>query len=150
MLPYWIPCGSPLLGGISWFRMGSICLYVLWIGCGCLGVIRTSSSEGMPRVARSCPQSDLLWPSGSISRKQKGILFGSSLRETAAFKADVRPDRAILGIGRSIVTSSGCVSLAINRDDQAEVALMRGCNILRWRSSHDLLRRNMWDLGISL
>ena len=47
----------------------------------------------------------------------------SYLRETAAFKANVRPARAILGIGRSSVTSSGWASLDVNRDDPMEAAL---------------------------
>jgi hypothetical protein len=103
--------------------MGRICLSVLWIGCGCLGVIRSFSSEVKPRVARSCTPSSLLWPPGLISRKEKGIVVGSSLRETDAFKAVVRHARAILGIRKSSVISSGWTSLEVNPDDQVEVAL---------------------------
>ena len=103
--------------------MGRICLSVLWIGCVCLGVIRSFSSEGRPRVARSCPPSGLLWPPWLISRKEKGIVVGSSLGEIVAFKAIVRHARAILSIGKSSITSSGWASLDIDRDDPVEVAL---------------------------
>jgi len=96
---------------------------MLWIGCGCLGVIKTSSSEGRPRVARYCPPTGLLCPSGLISLKEKGIVVRSSLRETAAFKAVVRLDGAIIGIDMNSVTSSGWASLDVNRDDLVEVAL---------------------------
>ncbi len=123
LLPCWSPCGSPPLGGISWFRMDRICLSMLWIGCGCLGVIQTSSLEGRPRVARSCPPTGLLWPPGLISRKEKGIGVRSSPKETDAFKAVVRPAVAILGTGRNRVTSSGWASLDVSRDDPVEVAL---------------------------
>ena len=81
-------------------------------------MIRTSSLEGRPRVARSCPLTSLLWPSGLISRKEKGIVVRSSPKETDAFKAVV-----ILGTGRNSVTSSGWASLDVNRDDPMEVAL---------------------------
>ena len=84
---------------------------------------RTSSSEDGPRVARSCPPTGLLWPSGLISRKEKGRVAGFSPRETVAFKAVVKPAGATLGIGKDRVTSSGWASLDINRDDPVEVAL---------------------------
>jgi hypothetical protein len=69
------------------------------------------------------PPTGLLWPSGLISPKEKGIVVGSSLRETASFKAVVRHVGANLGIGKSSATSSGWASLDINRDDPMEVAL---------------------------
>ncbi len=123
LLPCWSPSGSPPLGGISWFRMGRICVSMWWIGCGCLGVIHTSSLEERPRVARSCPPAGLLWPSGLISPKEKGIFVRSSPKETDVFKVVVRPAGAILGTGRNSVTSSGWASLDVNRDDLVEVAL---------------------------
>jgi hypothetical protein len=57
------------------------------------------------------------------SLKEKGIVVRSSLRETADFKAVVRPAGEILGIGRNNVTSSVWASLNVNRDDPVEVAL---------------------------
>ena len=123
LLPCWSPCGSPLLGGILWCRMCRICLSMVLIGCGCLGVIHTSSLEGRPRVARSCPRTCLLWPSGLISRKERGIVVRASPRETDAFKAVVRHVEAILGICKNSITSSGWASLGVNRDDPVEVAL---------------------------
>ena len=59
-----------------------------------------------------------------ISLKEKGIVVRSSLRETVAFKADVKPAGAIIGIGRNSVTSSGWAYLDVNRDDLVEVALV--------------------------
>ena len=84
---------------------------------------RTSSSEDWPRFARSCPPTGLLWPSGLISRKEKGRVAGFSPRETVAFKAVVKPAGATLGIGKNRVISSGWASLDVNRDDPVEVAL---------------------------
>jgi hypothetical protein len=84
---------------------------------------RTSSSEDGPRVARSCPPTGLLWPSGFISRGEKGIIAKSSPRKTVAFKAVVKPAGATLGIGKNSVTSLGWASLDVNRDDPVEVAL---------------------------
>ena len=95
----------------------------VWIGCGFLGMTRTSSSEDMPRVARSCPPTGLIWPSGLISREEKDIIAVFSPRETAAFKAVVKPAGATLGIGKNRVTSPGWASLDVNRDDPVEVAL---------------------------
>jgi hypothetical protein len=103
--------------------MDLIWLSVLWFGCGFLGMTRTSSSEDGPRVARFCPPTGLLWPSGLISREEKGTIAGFSPRETAAFKAVVKLAGATLGIGKNRVTSSGWASLDVNRDDPVEVAL---------------------------
>ncbi len=133
--------------------MGRICLSVLWIGCGCLQVIRSFSSEVKPPVTRSCPPSDLLWPPGLISRKEKGIVVGSSLRETAAFKAVLRHARANLGIGKISVTSSGWASLDVNRDDPVEVAL--AARLHHYAMAHVAGSASkkyvvMWDRGISL
>ncbi len=95
----------------------------VWIGCGFLGITRTSSSEDGPRVARSCPPTSLLWPSGLISREEKDRIAVISPRETAAFKAVVKPAGATLSIGKNRVTSSGWASLDINRDGPVEVDL---------------------------
>ena len=84
---------------------------------------RIYSSEGRHRVARSCPPTDLSWPSGLICRKEKGIVVGSSLRQTAAFMSVAMPAEAILGIGKNRVTSSGWAFLDVNREDPVEVAL---------------------------
>jgi hypothetical protein len=97
-----------------------------WIECGFLGAAQTYSFEGRPRVERSCPPTGILCPSGLISRKEKGIVVGSSPRETDAFKAVVRHAGAIFGIGTGSVTSSGWASLDVNRDDPVEVALAAG------------------------
>ncbi len=100
-----------------------IWLSLWWIGCGFLGVIRTSSLEGRHRVARSCPPTGLLWPSGRISRRKKGVVVGSSLREIVVFKAVVALAGTILGIGKNRVTSLGSASLDGNREDPGEVTM---------------------------
>jgi hypothetical protein len=69
------------------------------------------------------PPTGLLWSSGLISRKEKGVVVGSSPRETDAFKAVVRHVGAILGIGKSRDTSSGWAALDVNREDPLYVAL---------------------------
>jgi hypothetical protein len=58
-----------------------------------------------------------------ISLKEKGIVVGSSLRETDVFKAVVRLAGAILGISRRSFTSLGWAFLDVNREDPVEVAL---------------------------
>ena len=68
-------CGSHPSGGTLSSPTDDICLSLWWIGCGFLEVIRTSSLEGRHRVARSCPPTCLLWPSGLISRKEKGVVI---------------------------------------------------------------------------
>ncbi len=80
--------------------------------------------KGNPRVARSCPPTGILWPSGLISLKKKGIGIRSSPKETDAFKAVVRLAGAILGTGRNSVTSSGWASLDVNRDGPVKAALV--------------------------
>jgi hypothetical protein len=46
-----------------------------------------------------------------ISREEKGRIAMISPRESAAFKAVVKPAGAVLGIGKNRVTSSGWASL---------------------------------------
>ncbi len=60
---------------------------------------------------------------GFIYRREKGIVAGSSLRETAAFKVVVMHDGVTLGIGKSSVISSGWACLEVNREDPVDVAL---------------------------
>ncbi len=70
------------------------------------------------------PQLAILWPSGLISREEKGRIAIISPRETAAFEAVVKHAGATLGIGKNRVTSSGWASLDVNCDDPVEVALV--------------------------